>query len=84
MSYSDERRDLKKRRGRKIRAMLVERGITCAAIARQLGLTRATVTDVVTGGRQSRRVKLAVAEALRMKPSQLWPEDFPNNNLHAA
>lgn len=84
MSSNNERRDLKKRRSRKIRAMLVERGITHTSIAKALGLTPATVGDVVTGGRQSRRVKLAVAEALRVKPSRLWPEDFPNNNQRAA
>lgn len=63
--------------------MLVERGITYAQIARQLGLTRQTVSDVVTYGRQSHRVKRAVAETLRMRPKDLWPEDFPNNR-HAA
>lgn len=83
MSYSNEHVDIKKRRRRKIRALLVEEGITLASIARRMGLTKSTVCDVVTGGRQSRRVKLAVAQALRMKPKELWPEDFQNNR-HAA
>jgi len=83
MSYSNEHIDIKKRRRRKIRAMLVEEGITLASIARQMGLTKSTVCDVVTGGRQSRRVKRAVADALRMKPKDLWPEDFPNNRQAA-
>lgn len=83
MSLNNELMDLKKRRRRKIRALLVEEGITLTSIARSMGLTPATVGDVVTGGRQSRRVKRAVAKALRMSPKELWPEDFPNNR-HAA
>ncbi|GEM_PF-3529220 len=83
MSYSNEQIDIKKRRRRKIRAMLVEEGITLASIARQMGLTKSTVCDVVTGGRQSRRVKRAVAEALKVNPKTLWPEDFQNNQRAA-
>ena len=84
MSYSNEHIDIKKRRRRKIRALLVEEGITLRSIAKRIGVTPSTVCDVVTGGRQSRRVKLAVAQALRMSPKELWPEDFQNNNRHAA
>lgn len=56
--------------------MLVERGITMTAIAKRLGLSIFTVSCVITNGRQSRRVKRAVAEALEIAPHKLWPDDF--------
>lgn len=75
--------DTKKRRGLKVRAMLVERGIKLKTIAERLSLDQSTISQVVAGKRQSRRVKRAVAEALGVSPKSLWPDEF-NNNRKAA
>lgn len=76
MSQTHDTADIKKRRGRKVRAMLVERGITITSIAQQLGVTVGTAAAAISGTRQSRPVKRAVAEVLGLTPRTLWPDDF--------
>jgi Ner family transcriptional regulator len=55
-----------------IKAGLRKRGSSLSKIARDLGLNRSTVSCVLYG-RHSRRVRIAIAQQLGMKPEQLWP-----------
>lgn len=59
----------------KIKAMLVERGITQAEIAKELGIAPSSVNGALTGYRQhrSRRVHEAIAQRVGKSIDKLWP-----------
>lgn len=57
---------------RKVKSLLIENGIKQADIAKELGVTRGTVSAAITGYHQSRRVKQAVADALNIDYEKLW------------
>lgn len=52
------------------------KGIKGVDIARQLGVSRVTVSVVITGKGKSRRIQKAIADALGVKYESLW------SNLH--
>ncbi|MBI3584010.1 MAG: transcriptional regulator [Nitrospinae bacterium] len=60
---------------RKIKAMLIERGIKQKDIAKTIGVTSHCVSMVLNELGKSRRVKQAVADALGMKIEKLWQEE---------
>ncbi|GAB6035791.1 hypothetical protein JCM15519_03500 [Fundidesulfovibrio butyratiphilus] len=49
-----------KREGRKIRAWMVERGISVSEVARQAGVARSIVSETVHGQRNNRRALRAL------------------------
>lgn len=51
-----------KREGRKIRAWLVERGITVSDVARQAGVSRSIVSETVHGLRNNRKALKALVD----------------------
>ena len=55
-----------------IKARLIERGITQAAIAQKLGISHITVSIVIGGYGTSRRIQEYIAELLGMKFKDLW------------
>lgn len=57
-----------------IKMQLRMRGSSLACIARELGVTKTTVTSVCKGRHQSRRVKVSIANKLGSTPAALWPE----------
>ena len=57
-----------------IKALLVARGIKISDIARELNVSVPTVSLVISGRDNSRRIKAAVAEKLGFSPEELWPE----------
>lgn len=61
---------------RRIKAELRARGMSLAAIARQLSVSRATVTCVCQGFRRSERVETAIATAIGKRPEDIWPERY--------
>jgi lambda repressor-like predicted transcriptional regulator len=65
----------------KIKIELLKKGITGAAIARSLDITRSYVSHVIAGRFKSKKVRRAIADALGMRVEQLWPE---NTNKKAA
>lgn len=73
MSSKIDCRD-KKMDKRKIKAMLMERGIKQKDIADNLGLKRSTISGVLNGLRTSKRIKQAVSEILHLPYEQLWGE----------
>jgi len=57
----------------KIKIKMLEKGVTGASISRTLGVTRAAVYHVVAGRNKSKRIRRAIAHALGMRVSELWP-----------
>jgi len=64
-------------RHREIRDALKARGLTISDVARQLGLSQATITTVSQGYRRSARVERHLAELLGTTCSTLFPERYP-------
>lgn len=68
--------DTKKRiQARKVKAKLVEAGISHKSIAQRLSLTRPMVSMVVGGYRSSHRVRREIAKVLNCRVEELWPRN---------
>jgi lambda repressor-like predicted transcriptional regulator len=67
MQIDDKRHD-------RIKSALGLKGLTLSDIARDLAVTPSTVSIVSRGFRRSHRVEQALASALGMTYSQLWPD----------
>ncbi len=63
-----------RRQHERIKMQLRLRGSSLAEVARELGVTRTTVTAVCQGRCRSRRIELAIATKLGQTAEQLWPE----------
>jgi transcriptional regulator with XRE-family HTH domain len=60
---------------RKLKAMLIEKGIKQIDIAREMGVTKGTISGAIGGHHNSRAVKMKVAELLKVdieKIERLW------------
>jgi len=53
---------------------LRKNGTSQAEIARKLKITRTAVCMIVKGRGESKRVKKAIAKAIKMKISEIWPK----------
>ncbi|GGD82015.1 helix-turn-helix domain-containing protein [Croceicoccus mobilis] len=62
-----------------IKWLLRTKGTSLSEIAKSLGLSPTGVTQVSKGRARSKRVENAIAEATGLKPSQLWPEKYPQH-----
>ncbi len=62
-----------------IKMQLRLRRTTLSQIGRDLGLASGTISTVSKGLGQSRRVQLALAEAIDLPSWKLWPEQFSNS-----
>jgi transcriptional regulator with XRE-family HTH domain len=60
---------------RSIKALLVEAGIKQVDLARQLGVDPSAVSVILSGRKRSRRIRLAIARALRYDVRDLWPDE---------
>lgn len=58
---------------RKIKAMLILKGIKQADVAKELDVSRAAVSVVVSGKGTSRRIKEHIARLLNKDIDDLWP-----------
>ncbi|GAB4485897.1 MAG: hypothetical protein OHK006_12800 [Thermodesulfovibrionales bacterium] len=58
-----------------IRARLIERGITLTEVARQLRVSRVTVSVVVGSFGTSRRIRAHIAKLLGLEYEQVWGRD---------
>lgn len=65
------------KRHAKIKGALGLKGLTLSDIARQLDVTPSTVSIVSRGFRRSTRIERAIADALGLNFSELWPERAP-------
>lgn len=59
----------------KIKIRLLEKGITGAEIARRVGVTRVAIYLTISGEIKSYRLRRAIANALGMTVSELWPSN---------
>jgi transcriptional regulator with XRE-family HTH domain len=57
---------------RKIKGLLITRGIKQKDIAVALGVKRCTVSNVISGRAQSRPIKRKIAELLKVDYEKLW------------
>ncbi len=57
-----------------INEALHKKGLNQAAIARAIGVTPGHVSFVINGWTVSRRVHMAIAEAIGMDVKQIWPD----------
>jgi lambda repressor-like predicted transcriptional regulator len=60
---------------RKIKALLILKGIPGAGIARKMNVDRTAIYHVIMGRSKSKRIRKAIAEALDMRVEDLWGED---------
>ncbi len=67
-----------------IQTALKEKGLTQAAIARQMGVSEMTVSRIVRGTESSRRVAQAISEAIGIPMDTLWPERYSHPKRAAA
>ncbi len=51
-------------------------GSSLADVARELSVTRTTVTSVSQGYRRSRRIETAIAAKLGLPPERVWPDRY--------
>ncbi|MDD2366298.1 MAG: helix-turn-helix domain-containing protein [Desulfuromonadaceae bacterium] len=56
----------------KIKALLVENGITQTSIARELGISTTTVAKTIVGGFVSRRTRMLIAEKAQVPFEKMW------------
>jgi DNA-binding XRE family transcriptional regulator len=66
---------LKKMTPKEIKILLLEHDIKQVQIAKKLKVSRTAVSLVIKGTAQSRRIKAAIAQALKMKIEDLWPDN---------
>lgn len=59
---------------RKVKVLMLLKGISQTDIANQIGVKRCTVSGAVNGLRKSRRVQRAIATALGEDYESLWGE----------
>ena len=57
---------------RKVKARLIEKGITMKEIADELGVLLATVSGVISGHHSSARIKAHVTKRLGKGAERLW------------
>lgn len=60
---------------RKVKALMILNGVTGRDIARLTGVSETWVSLVLNNRRKSDRIRTAIAEAIRAKVSDLWPEN---------
>ena len=58
-----------------IKYRLARKGIKQMDIAKNIGVSRATISYVVNGHSPSARIREAVAEALGLPVGDIWPDD---------
>ena len=61
-------------KGFHIRAALLEKGITLRSIAKKLNVSPAHVSQVVHGKYASKRLRKAIAEAIGVPVTSIWPD----------
>ena len=64
----------------RIKMELRLRGSSLTAIARELGVNPAIMTNVCKGVRRSRRIEAVIAQRLGRPLEKLWPEYYRKEN----
>ena len=66
--------DTKKR----IKIQMIQNGVTIIEIASAIGVTPSAVHQVITGLRNTPRIRAAIAQAIGLPVSEIWPDDKTN------
>ncbi len=67
-----------------IKAMMVLRDVPQVAIAKQLGISRQAVSQVVSGKLKTPRVRRFIADKIGLQYELLWPENNGHNHKRRA
>lgn len=67
-----------------IKAALAKRGTSQTKIARELKLSRSTITYVIQGRSKSRRVAEAISRATGIPVGRLWPGKYFSDDQRMA
>lgn len=65
---------------RKIKALMILKGVKSIDIARKLGVSHVTVSVVLTGKGKSRRIQQAIADALGVSFHDIWSKKNNKKN----
>ena len=71
--FMTTKKDIKK----KIRRLMIDNEITAGDIAREVGCTRQNVNHIIGGRHRTPYVRQAIATALGVQVSDLWPDETP-------
>lgn len=58
-----------------IKKLMIDKDVKGADIARKVGCTRQNVYHVITGRQATPHIRQAIAEALGVQVSDLWPDE---------
>jgi hypothetical protein len=61
--------------GKKIRIKMIEMDVKGAKIAHKVGVNRSAIAKTINGDIKSFRLRKAIADALHLKVSDLWPPE---------
>ena len=67
-----------------LRILLLRRGRSVASIARQLGITREQVSQVLRGVRTTAYIRQAIADAVDLSYSTVWGEEASSGPIPPA
>jgi lambda repressor-like predicted transcriptional regulator len=67
----------------RIKIEILKKGISGAEIARQAGVTRVAIYHVIEGRSNSIKLRSAIADALGVRVSDLWPRQTPRRRKAA-
>lgn len=62
-----------------IRAELIRHNVKVTNIAKSLGLKHPNVSRVIAGDRPTKRIRVAIAEAINKPVSEIWPDSTKEN-----
>jgi transcriptional regulator with XRE-family HTH domain len=65
----------KKAQIKKIKKLIIDREVSGAEIARKINVDRSMISLTITGQRKSLRVRRAIADALGVAITELWPDE---------
>lgn len=60
-----------------IQKLMIDKEVKGAAIAREVGCTRQNVYHVIKGRQATPKIRQAIADALGVQVSDLWPNEKP-------
>lgn len=58
-----------------IRAEIIRNNSSTTNIAKKLGIKPQSVSQVISGRRKTKRVQQAIADAINMPASKIWPNE---------
>ncbi len=63
---------------KKIRKAMIDKDVTGAEIARRVGVCRSAIQKTITGDVKAHRLRKAIAKAIGIRLTDLWPDSKVN------